>query len=152
MPETDKRRITGFRPVRHQLHHKAIVTKSRHTSQCGDCSPIRRLQNLLEMSGAPTARRPHGVRVHNWSKSLKFRRTPTIQSRSCTATYSSRATKLWFYLSDVRRESGPLAFVKRSHWLTPQRLYHIYKESCIRAPGANPSRRVTPRREKKDRR
>lgn len=48
--------------------------------------------------------------------------------------------KVWLYLSDVRLETGPLVFVKRSHRLTLDQLYFLYQESCQRNRG---SRRIT---------
>ena len=50
--------------------------------------------------------------------------------------------KVWFYLTDVTLASGPLAFVKGSHLLTPSRLYRVYEHSVATRPGDEPSRRV----------
>lgn len=48
--------------------------------------------------------------------------------------------KVWLYLSNVRLESGPLVFVKRSHRLTLRQIYFLYQESCQVNRG---SRRIT---------
>jgi Phytanoyl-CoA dioxygenase (PhyH) len=52
--------------------------------------------------------------------------------------------KAWFYLTDVTLASGPLAFVKGTHLLTPSRLYRVYEHSVAMKPGDEPSRRVKP--------
>ena len=107
----------------------------------------RRLQNLLEMS----ERRPLGDLLTR-AQLEQITQVPANSKDQESELHSDiffTSHKAWFYLSDVRLESGPLAFVKRSHWLTPQRLYYIYKESCTRTPDANPSRRVTPSERKK---
>jgi hypothetical protein len=51
--------------------------------------------------------------------------------------------KVWFYVSDVSLEDGPLIYIKGSHRLSPRQLLHIYKWSCTRKPEADQSRRVT---------
>lgn len=48
--------------------------------------------------------------------------------------------KVWLYLSNVRMESGPLVFVKRSHRMTLRQIYFLYQESCQINRG---SRRIT---------
>lgn len=102
----------------------------------------KRLQNLLEMS----ERRPLGdlsaiaCLEHLIQGPAQEFVDPELELHS---DIFFTTHKVWFYLSDVRLESGPLAFVKRSHWLTPQCLYYIYKESCTRALGANKSRRIS---------
>jgi hypothetical protein len=47
--------------------------------------------------------------------------------------------KAWLYLSDVDMDNAPFVFVRRSHHVTPTRLYYIYKESCA---GNRGSRRI----------
>ena len=51
--------------------------------------------------------------------------------------------KVWFYLSDVGPNDGPLVYVKGSNVLTLERLRHIYRESWDHAPDANASRRIS---------
>jgi hypothetical protein len=51
--------------------------------------------------------------------------------------------KAWLYVAPVTRKDGPLTFNKGTHKLTPRRLGHIYRDSCIRTSDADPSRRVT---------
>lgn len=48
--------------------------------------------------------------------------------------------KAWLYLTDVERQHGPLAYVKRSHHLSAAQLRYVYQESC--GPNAG-SRRIT---------
>jgi hypothetical protein len=111
------------------------------TNQLGLFFADRRLQRLLEMS----ERRPLGdlsrsaCLDHLIPGSAEDSVDPESELHS-DIFFTSH--KVWFYLSDVTPECGPFAFVKRSHLLTPQRLYSIYKESCTRALGANSSRRV----------
>jgi hypothetical protein len=52
--------------------------------------------------------------------------------------------KAWFYLDDVRREDGPLVYVKGSHRATTERLSFIYRHSWQRDPASDPSRRISP--------
>ena len=52
--------------------------------------------------------------------------------------------KVWFYLTDVTAEHGPLCFVKRSHRITPRQLLHIYTHSWKIGDEDDRSRRVTP--------
>ena len=119
-----------------------LLLANAGTSQLWRLLADRRLQNLLEMS----ERRPLGD-LMGWCAQLEqITQVPANSGDPESELHSDiffTSHKAWFYLSDVRRESGPLAFVKRSHWLTPQRLYYIYKESCTRAPGANASRRIS---------
>jgi hypothetical protein len=51
--------------------------------------------------------------------------------------------KVWFYLSDVGPNDGPLVYVKGSNVLTLERLGYIYRESWDHAPDANASRRIS---------
>lgn len=51
--------------------------------------------------------------------------------------------KVWFYLSDVGLEDGPLFYIKGSHKLTPRQLLHVYKWSTRKRDTDDPSRRVT---------
>ena len=119
-----------------------LLLANAGTSQLWRLLADRRLQNLLEMS----ERRPLGD-LMGWCAQLEqITQVPANSGDPESELHSDiffTSHKVWFYLSDVRRESGPLAFVKRSHWLTPQRLYYIYKESCTRAPDANASRRIS---------
>jgi hypothetical protein len=48
--------------------------------------------------------------------------------------------KAWLYLNDVGMETGPFAFVRRSHRLTLDQVRFIYRESCRENLG---SRRIT---------
>jgi hypothetical protein len=52
--------------------------------------------------------------------------------------------KAWLYLHDVRLEHGPLAYVTRSHRLTPARLGFVYRDSWTRHAAEELSRRITP--------
>jgi hypothetical protein len=112
------------------------------TNQLGLFFADRRLQNLLEMA----ERRPLGdlSRIACLERLIQGPAEDSVDPESeLHSDIFFTSHKVWFYLSDVRPESGPFAFVKRSHLLTPQRLYSIYKESCTRAIGANPSRRIS---------
>jgi hypothetical protein len=51
--------------------------------------------------------------------------------------------KVWFYLTNVTLDDGPLCFMKGSHSLTPRQLFHVYVHSCKRDEENEPSRRVT---------
>ena len=50
--------------------------------------------------------------------------------------------KIWFYLDDVSRAHGPLAYIKGSHRLTAARLGFAYEHSWKRDRAADPSRRI----------
>ncbi len=50
--------------------------------------------------------------------------------------------KAWLYLDDVQPADGPLVYVKGSHRVTPARLGFIYRDSWMRDPSSNPSRRI----------
>ena len=51
--------------------------------------------------------------------------------------------KAWFYLDDVQESDGPLVYVKASHRATRARLSCVYRDSWMRDPLSNPSRRIS---------
>lgn len=57
--------------------------------------------------------------------------------------------KAWFYLDDVRREHGPLVYVKGSHRVTLARLLFMYRDSWLRDPASDPSRRISPEEQRR---
>jgi hypothetical protein len=137
-PET-LNRTSGANKV-HALHVRKV--EAERLSNIHRFLADRRLEELLEAA----ERRPLGP-LSKYAKIEHLIQGKEEEGADPQSSHHSdtffNCHKAWFYVAPVTMKDGPLTFNKATHKLTPRRLGHIYRDSCIRTGDADPSRRVT---------